>query len=300
MSKSEANAAAATGDEKIAPHLREIGVYSDMQGGTEAFREAKLQVERLNQLGRVGVVVLPPFWSSHQSHPLLGAVHVRADAYQAAGRRLPPQAGLPSYVGIEWQEGSNLRTGDVVILEDTFSDRPATPHSHEDTFRSGGLLPKRLGPFLRVDASERAAALTLLRNHDSSYPRFEGSVIGGNFDIAMAADRARPFISGVYQAVQSIPAEPPLVVRESEEGVLVSEADGTKLVLFTIYTSWGEAKKTKERMGVHRVVAIELNPNTSLQDFADQDVVVTRQKNYYEDIRAVRALLGRGPKITAK
>jgi hypothetical protein len=305
MSQSEENAATVGSDEDIAEHAEQIHLYRDMVGGTGAYDEAKLQVERLNQLGRVGVVALPPYWPHDRSHPLPGAIHVRADAYEAAGRQEPPQTGAPPYVALEWQEdtkgGRELRTGDVVILEDTASDAPPMPYSHQDTYRHGGLLPKRLGPFLGVDPSERAAALSFVGENAASYPRLGSTVVGeGQYDYSRSPDRALPFIYDVRQAVEKLHADPPLVVSQSEEGVLVSEADGTALLLFTIYTSFQEAKDTMGRMGVPRVIAVALNASSGFEDFADQNVIVTRRANYEQEISAMRALLGRGPIITVK
>lgn len=307
MSKSEANARTALTDEEIAKHLREIGLYGvlgDLSYTTSDYsdvaHESKLQVERLSQVGRVGVVALAPFWSINRSHPLPGAVHVRADAYKAAGRREPRQTGASPYVAIEWQEGSGLRAGDVVLLEDTSPDRSRLPYGHEDTYRSGGLLPKRLGPFLEVKAGEHSEALAFLGADAASYPHFGSAVIGEGSDLAMSPDRARPFVTDARAAVASVAAQPPLVMSESEEGVLVSEADGTRLVLFTTYTSWGEARETLLRLGVPRVVAVVLKPGNTFEDFADQGVVVARQPGYVGHIRAVRALLGRGPKVTVQ
>lgn len=301
MSQSNENAGASHTDKKIEARLREIGVYEELgdfsyasDDYSELVRASKLQTERLNQLGRVGVVVLPPFWSLNQSHPLPGVVHIRADAYQAAGRQKPRQAGAPSYVAIEWQGESNLLTGDVVILADTSPDRSGVSYGHEDTYRAGGLLPKRLGPLLGVDATERAAALAFLRLDAAAYPSAGSAVVGERPDLDKLPDRARPFASAVLAAVESLHAQPPIVVSESEDGVLVREADGTGLVLFTVYTSWGEAKKTQLRTGVRRVVAIELHPSNTFEDFADKDIVVTRQANFSAEISAVRSLLGYG------
>jgi hypothetical protein len=308
ISQSEANAIVAQGEE-IAAHLHDIGAWNDLgdfevtsSDSSDLVHVAKLQMEQLNQLGRVGVVVVVPFWSINRSYPLRGAVHVRADAYQAAGRVEPPQNGAPPFVAIEWQEGAHLLTGDVVVLAGT---SPGQRYRHTDygyyyTDQAGGLLPKRLGPLLPVDPSERAAALTFLGEHASDYPPVGSAVVGERTDVGTLPDRARPLVSDVWNAVEGLHVQPPLVVSESEEGVMVSEADGTRLVLFTVYTSWGEAKKAKERTGVRRVVTVELYPNNTFEDFDDQDVVVTRHANYAAQISAVRALLGRGPVTTVK
>ncbi|TPG11053.1 DUF4157 domain-containing protein [Rhodanobacter glycinis] len=307
MSKSEANAKTALTDEEIAEHLREIGLYEVLgdfsvtsSDSSDLVHESKLQVDRLSQVGLVGVVALAPFWSLNRSHPLPGAVHVREDAYRAAGRREPAQADARPYVAIEWQEGSDLRAGDVVLLEDTSPDRSRLPYGHQDTYRAGGLLPKRLGPVLGVKASEHSDALAFLGANAASYPHFGSAVIGEGTDIAMSPDRARPFVSDVRAAVASIAAKPSLVMSESDEGILVSEADGTRLVLFTTYTSWGEARETLQRLGVPRVVAVVLKPSNTFEDFSDQGVVVIRQPNYFGQISAVRAALGRGPKVTVQ
>lgn len=307
MSKSEANAKTALTDEEIAEHLREIGLYKVLgdfsvtsSDSSDLVHESKLQVDRLSQVGLVGVVALAPFWSLNRSHPLPGAVHVREDAYRAVGRREPAQADARPYVAIEWQDGSDLRAGDVVLLEDTSPDRSRLPYGHQDTYRAGGLLPKRLGPVLGVKANEHSDALAFLGANAASYPHFGSTVIGESTDIAMSPDRARPFVADVRAAVESIAAKPPLVMSESDEGILVSEADGTRLVLFTTYTSWGEARETLLRLGVPRVVAVVLKPGNTFEDFSDQGVVVIRQPNYFGQISTVRAALGRGPKVTVQ
>jgi hypothetical protein len=94
--------------------------------------------------------------------------------------------------------------------------------------------------------------------------------------------------------------QPALVVRDSEDGVLVSEADGFGLVLFAAYLSWGEAREAGKRTGARRVVAVETDPASMVEESAAQDVVVTKRHDegsISAQIRAVRALAGRGPKI---
>lgn len=301
ISESGANAGVSQNDEEIAEHLRSLGVYEVLSDFSttgsdysDLLRVSKLHLQRQRQIGRVGVVAVTPFWSPNRSRPFPGAVHMRPDAYLAAGRQEPP-SGEPPYVQIAWQEGSELSVGDVVMLEDTSPDRSATPHIQSDTSRPGGLLPKRLGSFLKVDPSERTAALAFLGRIASEYPAVGSTEVGAQTDFAMSPPRAAPLVFDVREAAAQQHAQPPLAVSESEEGVLVSEADGLKVVLFTVYTSWGKAKEELRRMEVPRVIAVDQNPSNTFPDFGGDGVMVKRKVDYVFEIRDARAALGRGP-----
>jgi hypothetical protein len=295
MSLSESNARA---QGAIGEREREVGVWGALEGeggwNWDPQAAAKQHVERLSELGRVGVVVVPPYSRDRQ---LPGAIHMRADAYQVVGRQQPPATGAPEYARIPWQAQQFFRSGEVVTLEDTVPDT----HHRDATIRStGGFVAKRLGQSLPVDAREREAAFAFLDIPASYYPR-PGSTAMGSEGYELAPERAYPFTGAVHDALRTV--RDSLVARESEDGVLVTEADGTGLVLFTPYLSFGDAKAAGARTGARRVVAVDLDPNSTMQGWAADDVVVTKAHDgasFAAQIMGVRALLGRGPKITVQ
>ena len=286
MSQSLTNAAtimtAGVGDEEdnpIGARMQQVGVSLDVweaTGWSAASPDlaAKKQMDRLAQLGRIGVVVVPPY-DRPSDPPLQGAVHVRADAYQATGRVQPEAVpGAPEYVAIVSVPGQYLRSGEVVILADTVADRYGRM---SDAGQGGGLIPRRLGATLPVSQSEREAGVGLFGRGLSWYPRTEPEVVSDGTDWVRSPERARMLVYPVNEVVRKMrDVAPGLVVRDSEDGVLVSEADGTAVILFTAYVSYQDARSAGGRTGARRVVAVDLNPQSSLQDYDDGIVLMTK------------------------
>ena len=80
------------------------------------------EAARLDRLGRLGVVVVPPRRARGTGPAKPGIARFRHDAYAAVGRIDPTPQAAEELVKIAWQEGIYLRTGEVVIMADTAPD----------------------------------------------------------------------------------------------------------------------------------------------------------------------------------
>lgn len=276
MASSEANAGTLRSEGQAGKRMRETGVPSRL-GDRYSLDAAtvrdlsKAEVDRLEHIGRIGVVVVPPKSPPSLGRKIPGAVHVRPDAYTAAGRRAAPNLSGSDYVKIIWQPSSGMRTGEVVLLEGTDPQ---------------GMVPQRLRVSLPVSRDEQKAGREL---------------IGERTDWASdAVERLQGVVGSAVGGMSDV--RPPLAVQEHEDGMLVVEADGTRLVLVTLYTSWGDGMAAAKRTGARRVLALYTKePGSTMTDFSDETVVVTSQgdaSSIERHIRAVRALLGKGPRIT--
>jgi hypothetical protein len=287
MSQSRHNSSAALSS-TLSKRLTELGVWLDlgdtMQVGN--FEAAQKRVAGLEQIGLIGVVVVPPSEASNMTVTHFGMVHIRADAYAAVGRQQPTKAKGEQYVKILWQPDQYLRTGEVVMIEDH------QPMFHG--YKEGGLIVKRMNAELSVDAKERTAAFAEKGVPPQSwYPDPKSRVLGKDWYLTPGGSPLRAAGLGqvVIRAVEQLDRS--LVVSMSEEGVLVSDASGKALVLFTAYVSFGDAKRALTRMACQRVVAVDLNPNSQIADFGDAQVLVTRKLE--EQVATAQILLVRPP-----
>ncbi len=262
MSQSQENAQLAASDD-IGGRMREVGVFAELEDPSgwlsDPLAASRQEVESLKEVGHIGVVVVPP----HDEQP--GVVHMRADAYQAAGRRQPPAAGQPEYALLPVQRDQFFRSGDVVMLTDT---SPELRGRGNALHRAPGFVAKRMNATLAVDAAERAGGLAFAGRPASYYPAPGSETLGQDTRLPETPDRAEPVIWTVRNAVERMRRTPPPIVRVSEDGVLVCDpGDGTPLVLFTVYISYGEAMASRGRTGARTVVAVDIDPNSQMNDW---------------------------------
>lgn len=228
---------------------------------------ARDEISRVARIGQVGVVIVPPRPLSGQRQVRLGVVRLRHDANSAVGRADPNPTGTADYVRIVWQPQTYLRPGEVVMVNST---------------TAYGLTVSRLGPELAVARDERAAALRLLGITEPEY------------DPEAAALLWSYVWSAVNWELKNEP--PPLQLSSSENGVLVSQADGKKIVLFTPLTSIADAKASRDRLGAPRVVAIEIDSQAvGVWGEVAPGVVLTNRSDVVSianEIRAARRVVG--------
>ena len=276
MGRGSANAKAVWGDDPIGRRLKELGILGRLMRSGEGgvmYREgervselARDEQARVGKIGHVGVVIVPPRPATGQGQTRPGVARVRHDAYAAVGRADPEPTGAERYVQILWEPRTFLRPGEVVMVSST---------------TASGLEVERLGPSLAVATDERTFALQLLSIKEPEYQ----------------PEAAETLWPSVWGAVNSYLKDepPPLQLSSSEDGVLVSESDGKKLVLFAPLTDSGRkgAELRRDRSGALRVVAIELDPKQVVYgpEFRDAKVLMTDRSDMSfiaDEIRAAR------------
>ncbi len=271
VSESKAHADAASGDTPIAKRMLQLNAWQDLglTRQSSIVDAAKRRVAGLNEIGLVGVVVLPPAQASDSRKEHFGVVHVRPDAYEKLGRQQPASATSDQYVKILWRAGEYLRTGEVVTVTD-----------HGRSVRGGeivGAIAKREKGELAVASSEVTKAFGLSEMPPQSwYSNAKGEPLDENFSHRPGGStlRAGGLVHSVVYGART--ADATLIVSESEEGALVSDAVGAALVLFTAYVSFQDAERARARVRAMRVVAVDLTPGSQISDFGDAHVLVTR------------------------
>ena len=283
MGRGSANAGSVLRDDPIGRRLDELGILGRLLRTGEGFIEgetvselAQQEQARMRQIGHVGVVIVPPSFSRRRGAASHGVIRLRHDAYPAVGRTDPAPTGAQDYMKIIWEPGLFLRPGEVVIVSST------SPN---------GLRVERLGPALAVAKDERTSAFQLLRFTEAEYE----------------PELAQELVEVVWFALNSEMKNepPPLQLTPSEDGVLVSEANGKKLVLFTRVTSDGlkGVRLRRDRSGASRVVAFGPLQGVAAE-FQEAGVVVTAHDANLSfitnEIRAARRAVGQGRQATKR
>ena len=276
MGRGSGNAGAVLGDDPIGRRLKVLGIVGRVLppgegfiGGEELSGFARAEQARMEQVGHVGVVVIPPRPDSGLGKRRAGVARIRKDAYAAVGRKDPGVTGGNEYVQLVWKARTYLRPGEVVMMTST---------------KSHGLVVESLGPSLPVSKDERKSALQVLGIKEDEYQ-------------PEAAEALWPHVWGAVNWYMK-DEPPPVQLSSSEDGVLVSE-NGKKLILFTALTDldWMGAYFRRDRTGASRVVAIELDPQKKVEEFRAAGVVVTSRSDMFfivDEIRAARHAVGQG------
>jgi hypothetical protein len=231
------------------------------QGSGEGLQQlAKAEQERMGMIGQVGVVIVPPRTRSGRGRARPGVVRTRDDAYTAAGRAAPQQ-GLGVYAKLSYQQHMFLRPGEVVMISEI-----------EPT----GVVVERLGPELSVGIGERQTAMQMLGIKENEYEPEAGEVLF-------------PYVSNALGVLR----DEPLKLSESEDGVLVSHADGTKLVLFAPLTpgDWRAGATRRDRVGARKVVLINWNRQIEARAAREPGIVVLLQSDAYALADEIREVL---------
>jgi hypothetical protein len=271
VSQKEAHAGVALDDDDAAgARMQELGIFSRLVRDREPFNAealtgyAREEKGRLEKLGRLGVVVVPPRPNTGRGDLQMGAVRLRRDAYPAAGRTDPQQPDAGEYVKVAWEARTYLRPGEVVMIKGT---------------TNAGMTVERVGPALPVGEDERKAAEGMLGLRKGEYEAEAVAALGGSVGSAVA------------WGMKDEP--PPLKLTHSEDGVLVSEEDGTKLILFGPHSDldWTALKARKQRTGAPKIVAIEIAGGRKVDEWRQADLVVTGRTDHEfirQEIRAAR------------
>jgi hypothetical protein len=143
MSRSKANAAEMLGGGSIQERGADMRIFSRLTGPMREYLDqrgealqqlSKDEQARMEKIGAVGVVVIPPRPLTGRGRPRPGVMRIRGDAFSAAGRAVPPQ-GVLEYTKLAYTQHTFLRPGEVVMVNET-----------EPT----GVVVNRLGPELAV------------------------------------------------------------------------------------------------------------------------------------------------------
>jgi hypothetical protein len=264
MSLSKANAAQMLRGgsiQKRGEEMRIFGRVAEPWTGLDTLQQlSKDEQARIEKIGAVGVVVVPPRTRSGRGDARPGVMRIRGDAYSAAGRAVPQQ-GILEYTKLAYTQHTFLRPGEVVMVNET-----------EPT----GVVVDRLGPELGVSAEERQAGLKMLGIKENEYEPEAGEFL-------------YPYVSNALAVLR----DEPLKITESEDGVLVSHADGSKLVLFAPLTpgDWRAGAKRRDRVGARKVVLVNWNPKIEVRPEREPGIVVLGRSDAHSLADEIRELL---------
>jgi hypothetical protein len=278
MSRSPENAN--HGDGRIAAHLRKIGVLGriaqkgDVLSQDGVHKLAQAEDARRASVGRTGVVVVPPRAPSHIKGTEVGVIKMRHDAYTSSKRVDPNPAGGEEHIKVTWEEGQYLRPGEVVLIRDT---------------KASGVIVKRLGSEVAVSTAERKAGMSFGGIKEATYVPEASSVMYDRAGLAIQHEMREEIGK--------------LKVSATYDGALVSEADGTPVILFSPWTSGGlvDARARRTRSGAARVVVYPLDGNDAMKEYRDAEVVMSKDNSTWvmaEEIASARQALGKQPAAT--
>jgi hypothetical protein len=277
MAQSTANAGETLRkDETIGSRTEKLKVLGRVMPEGEYFdaeslaKHAKEEKARVAQIGKVGVIVIPPRFDRQAGREYLGILHMRPDAYAAVGRKDPRSGGADSYQKVVvWDERAYFRPGEVVMVITT---------------KATGLRVERHGgKTLSVSNDERQTALRMLGITEPEYRPEAGEAL---WSVVMYA-------VGEFKDVK-----PPLQMTKSEDGVLVSEANGTKLLLVAPRTSdaIAGAQERQKRLQVPKVIVVALAPGGPIEETRRDGIIVTANASAHfiaQEIRESRRTSGR-------
>jgi hypothetical protein len=276
MSKRPENANQILGDDSLATYLQNIGVLgriaADRQVLTGRVHElAQREQKRLSIVGKVGVIIVPPRRPGHIQGWERGVVKLRHDAYAPAGRPDPDRSAPEEHHKVNWEQGAYLRPGEVVMVTGTTAT---------------GVTVARLAGELAVSDDERSKAMQFAGIEEATY-------------VPEAADRIAPIVQGGIAYADDL-KQAKLRVVATHDGVLVTEREGAKLVLFCPLTAGvlRDARTRRARTGAARAVVVQLDPGVHIWDYRDGQITMTRDASaatLVAEIRAARELVGGKP-----
>jgi len=268
MSSSRANAREMLRDGSINERGHEMRIFGRVaepwtgmdERGETLQQLAKDEQARMGKIGQCGVVIVPPRPRSGHGRAQPGVIRTRADAFTAAGRAVPEQFS-PDYAKLAYQQHTFLRPGEVVMVSET-----------EPT----GVVVDRLGPELGVGMGERQTAMQMLGIKENEYEPEAGAAL-------------EPYVSHALAVLR----DEPLKYTLHEDGVLVSHADGSKLVLFAPLTAgdWRYGAKRRDRVGARKVVLINWNPKIDAKPEREPGMVLLGRSDAYSLADEIREVL---------
>ena len=283
MALSGGNAGEMLQDDAAGDRMKQLGVAGRLVPDRTVFAGEQIQgfaqaeQGRMERIGRMGVVIVPPRQASGRGRERNGVVRLRHDATAGSGRADPAAGGGEEYLQIGWERGRYLRPGEAVMVRATTS--------------SGVTVDRAAGADLPVADSERRAAFGMLGIQPGEY-------------VPEAADALFGVVWGAID--WRSPDEGKLKLVKSEDGVLVTEDDGRKVILFGPLTEldWIDAEFRRQRVGAPWMVAINLEPGRQVNEDSIAMTTVTARSDaafLAGQIRNARSRLhGAGPAAPAK
>ena len=262
MGRSNENANAVLGDGPIAQRLGELHIWTRYltEGGglNDSSKEAQEEDQRIHQIGKVGVVIVPPTYRQNQRNPeRMGVIRFRHDGYAAAGRADPDPSGSEEYAKINYAPDQYIEPGEVVMASST---------------KPPALNIQRLGPTLAVSKEEREAGYKVLGISAAEYvPEMADALT----NIVFSAENVLYQEEAYHYSIEDRP--PPFKKTLSEDGILLSGANGKKLILFTVRTNNDlvAALLRKDKTGAAMVVAVNLDPKEKIDEFEMTSALIT-------------------------
>jgi hypothetical protein len=243
-----------------------IDYREELHWGVHPRMYAQLEAARIQHIGEIGVVVLPPrtrVYPPYEPGFRPGIVHLRPDL--SALQNVTDDESR--YVEIAYSERTYLRPGEVVVMQTT------SPR---------GLVPKRLDRSVSVSQGERSIALRKVGLKEGQFEPEAVEALLGPVERAITGyvlraeyeSKGSPTIEGGRRWT------PRVATQETDDGVLViDQLYRQKIVLFTPRTddTVRNAAAQRARTGVPRIVAIELDPaeRDHFQEIRTFSLVVT-------------------------
>ena len=229
----------------------------------DAYERAKRAERRVEQIGRLGVVVLVPQTrlEGGVGGALSGVVHLRQDAYASARRQMPRPAPADEYIEIAWDRGVDLEPGQIVIV---------------DTTSSTGVQVRPLGSNLPVRHEETNAALKYLGFDPVTFDELGSSQAAPN---SLASENLLPLAReavgwGIMKRTSWT------ITQLADEGVLISTKEGP-MVLVVPIDSFGPITTLllQQKLAVPQVVVVTPSGMRTGPDLPPLDVKY-RERNH--------------------